>query len=237
MLLRKASMLTALILGVFLMIPEEIVDAGRGGRSSGGRSFSSGRSSSSRSTRSTRSPSRSTRSSNSRTKNSRSNTSKSWGSSKSKATSSRKMTKADKALAAKAKKNGTSFKSKKEAQAAFKKKNATKYTSKYKTKPATRPSHIPQTTTVGGTSYNVTYNQGMGGYGYMGPSGAWIAYNAMADAAMMSMLMRQQGYYAPGMNTGAVVVHNPSGLGFVWLLISIIGGVVVIAVFVSILRS
>lgn len=230
MLLRKASMLLALILGVALMVPEGIADArgGRGGRSS----FSSSRSSRSSSSRSTRSsPSRS---SSSRSSSSRSSGGSSWG--KSKASSkpaARKATAADKALAAKAKKNGTWFKSKADAQKAFKSKYATKYTSKYASKPATRPSHIPTSTTVGGKSYNVTYNVNHGGYGYMGPLGAWIVYDAMADTIMMNRLMRNQGYYAPGMNSGAVVVTGPS---FGMIFLSIIRGLFVVGIIVFIIR-
>lgn len=102
---------------------------------------------------------------------------------------------ADKQLYTAAKKNGTSFKSKADAQKAFKEKYATQYTSKYATKPATRPSHIPSTYSTGGKTYNVTYNSSYGGYGYMGPSGSWIMYNAMADAVMYDTLMRRHNYY------------------------------------------
>lgn len=212
MVLRKAPMLIALILGVFLMVPEDAF--ARGGRGGGGRSWGSSRS----------------RSSSSRSRSSSSRSNSGWGrSSSKKATSSRKMTKADKALAAKAKKNGTSFKSKADAQKAFKSKYATKYTSKYKTKPTTRPSHIPQTTMVNGKSYNVTYNVNHGGYGYMGPLGTWIMYDAMMDAVMMNTLMRNQGYYAPGMNTG-VVVHSNGGAVLLWVLVSIIVGSVIVVI-------
>ena len=136
------------------------------------------------------------------------------------------MSKADTALAAKAKKNGTSFKSRKAATAAFKKKNATKYTSNYKSKPATRPNHIPQTTSVGGRNVNVTYNVGHGGYGYMGVGG-WVMYSVMADVAMTNALMRNQGYAHPGMyRTSPVIVHH-TGYGFFTYLM-IIGGVIVL---------
>lgn len=106
----------------------------------------------------------------------------------------RKLSRADKKLAAKAKKEGKYHKDRKSARADFKKKHAAKYTSKYKTKPATRPTHIPQTTMVAGVSYNVSYNPGFGGYGYYGPSGAWMMYDMMTDIAMMDMMMRRTGY-------------------------------------------
>ena len=220
MLLRKASLLMAVLLGVCLLVPD-MADAGRRG---GGSRSSAGRSRPSRS----RTPSRS----NTRSGSNRSST----ASRKATKPNTRKATKADKALAAKAKKNGTSFKSKKEATAAFKKKNATKYKSKYASKPATRPSHIPASTSVGGRNVNVTYNVNHGGYGYMGAGGSWMMYNAMADAAMMGTLMRTQGYYAPGMNSGAVMVHSPGSGIFTFLLI-IIGGVVIVGVVVTLIRQ
>ncbi len=229
MLLRKASMLTALILGVCVLVPDmDTADAkGRGG------SRSSARSSPSRSRTPTRSPSRTRSTKPSRSSSARSGSNRSSSASRKATKPTRTASKADKALAAKAKKNGTSFKNKKAATADFKKKNATKYKSKYASKPATRPSHIPSTTSVGGKNVNVTYNVNNGGYGYMGAGGSWMAYNAMADVAMMSVLMRSSGYHYAGMpNTGAVVVHSNGS--FLWIILSIIGGIVVIGVAVSI---
>jgi len=101
---------------------------------------------------------------------------------------------ADKKRISSAKSSGTYFKNRKEATSSFKKKHANTYKSRYATKPTTRPAHIPQTTSVGGRSYNVTYNASYGGYGYMGPSGSWIMYDAMADAAMLAILMNRRGY-------------------------------------------
>lgn len=108
---------------------------------------------------------------------------------------------ADKALYEKAKMQGTSFKTRDEAVKDFQTKNAGKYTNKFTSEPATRPSYIPSTTMVGGHSYTVIYNPGMGGYGYYNGA-TWIMYDAMRDAAMMGMLMNQNHYYygpAPGM--------------------------------------
>jgi len=130
-----------------------------------------------------------------------------------------------------AKKQGTSYKSKAEAQKAFKSKYASQYTSKYATKPTTRPTHIPQTYATGGRTYNVTYNSTYGGYGYMGPSGSWVMYNAMADAVMYDSLMRRHNYYyTPSYVTPyrePVVVHNAGGGGVVFTIF-IIGICVII---------
>ncbi|MHA1469526.1 MAG: hypothetical protein ACTSSP_03060 [Candidatus Asgardarchaeia archaeon] len=119
-----------------------------------------------------------------------------------------------------AKKNGTAFKSKSEATAAFKSKNSAKYTSKYTKQPASRPSHIPQTTRVGNTNVNISYNSGYGGYGYMNNVGTWMMYSAMSDAVMMNTLMTRNNYVygrPPGNYNGL--------LGVVALLV--VGGIVV----------
>lgn len=138
---------------------------------------------------------------------------------------------ADQKLYDKAKSSGTVYKSKTAATTAFKEKNASQYKSKYDKQPAARPDHIPQSTSVGGTSYNVTYNQTHGGYGYMGPSGSWMMYNTMADVAMVSMLMGRQNYYVDTvpMATGgqvAVVRRGPSA----FTIFLIIGGIIVVIV-------
>jgi len=206
----------------------------RGSRSSGSRSSSSRSSSSWGSSSRKSTPAKST---------------SSWGSSKTrKSTSSAKPTvkktptysKADNTAMAKAKTAGTSYKSKAEATSAFKSKHAKQYTSSYTTKPTTRPTHIPQSTKVGGKDVNVTYNVNHGGYGYMGASGSWMAYNSMADVAMMSVLMRQNSYayngmYAPTGHNVVQVRHAPihSDTGTVLLWIFIIGIVVVVCVIVA----
>jgi len=100
----------------------------------------------------------------------------------------------DKKRIASAKSSGKYYKDKKSATEAFKKQNAGKYQSKYTTKPATRPTHIPQTYSAGGRSYNVTFNSTHGGYGYMGPLGTWIMYDMYADEMMRQRMMRQSGY-------------------------------------------
>ena len=97
---------------------------------------------------------------------------------------------------------GTTFQNRSQAESAFRQRNAGQFPSRYATQPSTRPNHIPQSTRVDGRNVNVTYNAGLGGYGYLHPTlGTWILYNAMTDAAMMSILMSRGGYYyggAPG---------------------------------------
>lgn len=120
----------------------------------------------------------------------------------------KKWSAADKKLASKAKSKGTSFKSRKQAVVDFKRKNSGKYKSTYAKKPDERPKHIPETyKDKSGNTYNVTYNQDRGGYGYMGPSGRWIMYDAMTDIAMMSLLMRQNDYYYPGIHPQPMVAN------------------------------
>jgi len=125
---------------------------------------------------------------------------------------------ADKKRIASAKSSGKYHKDKKSAQAAFKKNNAGKFPSKYATKPTERPSHVPQSTSVGGKSYNVTFNSTHGGYGYMGPSGSWMMYDAMSDIVMMNMMMQRRGYVIESnyydtrtVSRPVVVEHRSSG--------------------------
>ncbi len=65
--------------------------------------------------------------------------------------------------------------------------------------PTTRPDYIPETTRVGGRTYDVTYDVSQGGYGYWmggGPgAGRWVMYDPMADTAMTTMLMNRNSYY------------------------------------------
>lgn len=111
-------------------------------------------------------------------------------------------------------KSGKAFKTRDAAVADFKKTSATKYSSTYPKKPSTRPAHIPEKTTVNGKSYDVTYDQSRGGYGYMGSSG-WSAYDTMRDVAMVSMLMNNNGYYVgspyqPAIAPAPAVYHQRS---------------------------
>lgn len=148
----------------------------------------------------------------------------SFGSSKKKASpKKKKATKADQKAYDKAKANGTTFKTRKAASADFKKNNAAKYASTYASQPSSRPGHIPQTYASGGSTYNISYNQGYGGYGYMGLSGSWIMYNAMADVAMTGYYRRQMAsagyYYGPrpvvGMGGGMIILMVFVGVGVI----------------------
>ncbi len=131
-----------------------------------------------------------------------------------------KGSKADKALYQKASANGTAFKTRSDATKSFQTKYGSQYPSRYSTQPATRPSHIPQKTKVDGKNYDVSYSRNNGGYGYYGPSGAWMAYSVVRDVTMMSMLMNNHGYYyggAPGSRGGG---------GFFYALIAGIFGLI-----------
>ena len=211
--MRSLALLTAMIA---MLAPGDVLARSRGG--------SSRRSSPSRSrTTPTRTPTRTT-----------APKKKTWASPPKKTTTPTKsatrpkLSAADQKLRDRAKSSGTSYQSRSAALSAFKSKNASKYTSNYKTKPTTRPDHIPQTTTgSGGSTYNVTYNPGYGGYGYMGSSGSWIMYSAMADTMMMNSLMRRNNYYyepaymhQPGAPV-AVVHHRSSGWTIFWVLAGI----------------
>ena len=122
--------------------------------------------------------------------------------------------KSDQKLYNKAKANGTAFRTRDAAKSSFQQKHGKQYGSSYKQKPAKRPEHIPQNTSVNGRQYPVSYNRGYGGYGYMGPGGGWVAYSVMRDMMMMSMLMDRHNYYygdAPG--EGGYRKRRSSGLG------------------------
>jgi len=197
---------------LFAAMPTEL-DARGGSRSS------SSRSSSSRSYSRSKSTSRGT---------SKSLTSKrSTSTKKTKAAVTR--SKVDQKAYATAKANGTAFKSKGDATKSFKSKYGKQYTSTYATKPATRPAHIPQTyKDPGGNTYNVTYNSQHGGYGYMGPSGTWMAYNAMSDAIMLNALMQRNNYYYDKPVTQAVPAQRGSPAGYI--LGALLAAVVIIGI-------
>ena len=147
----------------------------------------------------------------------------------------------DKKRIAAAKTSGTYYKNRDKATADFKAKHAKTYTSKYATKPATRPAHIPQTYSSGGRSYNITYNAGYGGYGYMGPSGSWIMYDMMTDAIMMNAMMNQRGYiverdYYNNVPVSRPVVVRESRPMSVWgfllglvIIVVIVGAIVIVS--------
>lgn len=238
---RKGLFLTAMAICTLMMVPDDLWAGRRGGSRSFSRPSSSSRSSTRRSTRSstrrksgTASKKKSTWGSKKKaTTSSTSNSKKSWGSKSKTTTTPRKQSVADKKLAAKAKKNGTKYKDRKSAVAAFKKKNATKYPSKFKSRPTTRPNYIPRTTMVNGRSVDIVWNPGLGGYAYMNALGTLVLYDVMADELARQRLMRQAGYWAPGMYAAhpvatTSVVHRHNGLGFVWFIL--ICGIVTVAV-------
>ena len=118
--------------------------------------------------------------------------------------------------------NGTTFQTRQQAEQAFVSRNSSQYPSRYATQPSSRPSHIPQSTRVDGRNVNVTYNAGLGGYGYLHPTlGTWVLYSAMADAAMLGLLMSNQGYYY-GPAPGAYYGGRPSGFWTGLMVIAII---------------
>ena len=183
----------AIAIASILLLAADDAFARRMGGFSGGRSFSSLGSSRSFSSRSTRSAFGSS----SRTSTTRSTLSGTRGVSSRSNTSGVSRSQYDRSRAA-----GTTFQNRSQAESAFRQRNAGQFPSRYATQPSARPSHIPQSTRVDGRNVNVTYNAGLGGYGYLHPTlGTWILYNAMTDAVMMSALMSRGGYYyggAPG---------------------------------------
>lgn len=141
-------------------------------------------------------PTKSWGSSSSSTPTSSTNTNKSsgwsWGSSTKtqtpKAVSATGKT-VDQAAYKKAVQSGNVYKTKDEALSSYKEKNAAKFKNTFDSEPSSRPTYIPSSTNVGGTSYNVSYNPQFHGYGYYGPSGSWMMYDTIRDVAMLSMLM------------------------------------------------
>lgn len=168
--------------------------AGRGGgsRSSSSRSSSSSSGWGSSARRST--PSRTTNWGSSSRSSSSPNTGLSTSGSRTRTQTSPRSA-ADQKLYDKAKASGTAYSSKSAASKAFKSKYSSQYTARYDSKPATRPDHIPRSTSIGGKTFNVNYDPQHGGYGYVGPRGSWIMYDAMTDAAMLSILMSRNNHY------------------------------------------
>ncbi len=122
--------------------------------------------------------------------------------------------------------NGTTYQTRQQAEQAFVSRNSSQYPSRYSSQPSSRPAHIPQTTRVDGRNVNVTYNSGLGGYGYLHPTlGTWVLYSAMADAAMLGVLMSNRGYYY-GPAPGAYYGGRPSGF---WTGLAVIA--IIVAVF------
>lgn len=221
----KILLAITLAVGVSDILSEDVFARPGGSRSSPSRSSPS------------RSPSRSTPS--------KTSSGSSWGTRKPATSSTRssttkstpKRSATDQKAYDKAKASGTAFESRSKATSAFKTKHATEYKSTYTAKPETRPSHIPESTKVGGTTYNVTYNQQHGGYGYMGPSGSWMMYNAMGDALMLSMLMRQNNYHydTVPISQGQPVVVVRRGLSGLMIFFGVVGSLIVVVVVVVVI--
>ena len=178
-------------------------------------------------------------------KNDKATSSKSgWGSKKgstkprmSKAEAKQK-TAAEKALHDRAKKQGTHFNSRSDATAAFKQQKGAeikqKYPTSFSSQPSTRPDYIPQSTSVGGKTYNITYNQSHGGYGYMDALGTFILYDMMTDAMFMNTQMRQYGYAY-----GQPQVYHATGGGFgiLGVIISVVVIAVIIVVVIAVVKG
>jgi len=81
-------------------------------------------------------------------------------------------------------------------------------------------------------TYNITYNQRCGGYGYYGPGGAWIMYDVMRDAVMVDMLMSHNNYYVGAAPAPVVVTDSSCGAGAVASMIIVL---IVFAAFVIII--
>ena len=133
----------------------------------------------------------------------------------------------DTALQNKSIQKGTAYASRADAVDNFSSKYSSKYTSRYTSEPFFRPSHIPRSTYYNGSNYTVIYNSGYGGYGFYGPSGAWIAYDVMRDTIMLNALMNNNGYQY--VDTGYPVAHR--GLGFFGFLGIIMAVSVICALF------
>jgi len=186
-------------------------------------------------------------SSSSKPSTSTSNGSFSWGSSSSSKSSvvkpaNKTASSVDSKITSSTKSSGKSFSSKESAISSFKADNAKetakggKFTSHYDSQPSTRPTHIPATTTVANKNVNVTYNSQYGGYGYMHPTlGTWMMYDMLSDAAMISAMSHNHGYYSGGgygggYNNGGYVAYSPGFSSFACVLfIIVVIGVMILA--------
>lgn len=112
----------------------------------------------------------------------------------------------------------------------FKQKNADKYKNDFKTEPTTRPSYIPQTTVVGGTTVNIIHNPGYGGYGYYNALGAFILFDALTYHAHENY-SRDVSYY----NNQPVVYDNSFGMSFSGFILGVFKFFLIIFVIVALL--
>lgn len=199
---RRAGVWMLLLTFLFLLLPEELW-ARRGGRISVGRSSSFSRS------------------------GGFSSRAKSWGSSRPSNVTPRMGTRSasrpptartygvDDAVLNRARTQGTVFQSRSDAQRAFERDNASRFPTTFSREPSSRPSYIPQTTTVDGQNYEVRYNPQYGSYGFM-RDGSWVTYNALRDVAMLSLLMRQNSYVYPQASTSGEDGEESDSGGSIW---------------------
>jgi hypothetical protein len=136
----------------------------------------------------------------------------------------------DTAVQRKAATTGVAYKSKDEAVNAFRKNNADKYPTKFASEPVSRPSYVPKTTIVNGSTHTIIYDRGHGGYGYfIGP--VWYPYSPMYDVAMVSMLMANSGphyhYVSTPSGGSTTIVQEPLSVSGV---IGIIAGIAIVSV-------
>ena len=184
--------------------------------------------------------SRSSRPSTTRSRSTRNRTTTRRGaSSKRPSSASRSKAAAERSRYQKAKSSGRAFKNKSAAVKDFRSRAKTdpkirasmkkKYPTSYSKRPATRPSHIPQSY----QGHNVMY-QG-GGYGYMN-NGVFTAMTTMMlmstmSNSMMASNMQNHGYYVG--NAPPVVVRRGMSTGsIIAILITVVCGILVIIWFV-----
>ncbi len=124
--------------------------------------------------------------------------------------------------------SGGSKTTKQQAQESYKQ----KYSSTFEKEPVTRPNYIPNETRVGNTTYHVVYDNRYHGYGYYDSFGRWMLYDAMADAAMASVIMSQPQrtvYVNPGGQTVVTTSHLGYGMG-IFVFFIVLGILVVIGI-------
>ncbi len=154
-------------------------------------------------------------------------------------TSTRPTSNVDNARYKAAVQSGKTFQTRDSAVADFKATKASTYTSRYASEPATRPQYIPNSyRSNDGHTYNITYNQSSGGYGYWGGGGpglgTFIMYDMMSDAVMMNSMMARDNYYVgspPVANTTTYVSGGASIWSFIGAVVALgLLGVIVFAV-------
>ncbi len=146
-------------------------------------------------------------------------------------TSTRPTSSVDNARYKAAVQSGKTFQTREAAVNDFKATKASTYTSRYASEPVTRPQYIPNSYRGNdGHTYNITYNQGGGGYGYYNPLGAFILYDIASDAIMMNAMMDRDHYYVgnPPPVATTTYVERSSGFGILtaFIVILVMGGIV-----------